>query len=277
MSTTQILLALDSSEWSSAASTVALDLLAKLPDVALTGLHVVNVVTPSGNFIKDLPGRLGFEPAVVSENVEEAASEHGRRVLGTFKVDAETAGFETRTVLEHGAVGERVTHHAEASDLLVMGFKGETEMRFPGQGGSTVAQILESITVPILLVPQQAASIDRVAIAYDGSEGARHALATVRRVFDGSGIPVHAIYITPDGSGAEVLNDCESELQGCEVRKHVVLSDDVRAGLQKTLVELDCQVLALGFRGRSTLKDFFFGSTSEYLALSGGMMVLIAH
>lgn len=277
MSTTQILLALDGSEWASAASTVALDLEARVPDVALTGLHVVNVVKPSGNFLKDLPGRLGFEPAVVEDDVEEAASEHGRRILGTFKVDAETAGLETRTILEHGSVAERILHHAETSDLLVMGFKGETEQRFPGQGGGTVAQIIECITVPVVLVPPNATKIDGVAIAYDGSDGARHALAAVRRIFEGSGVLIHAVFVTADGSGAEVLDDVEHGLSGCPVRKHVILSEDVRGGLKRALAETGAQLLALGFRGRSTLRDFFLGSTSEYLSVSGGTMVLIAH
>ncbi|TNE89519.1 MAG: universal stress protein [Deltaproteobacteria bacterium] len=277
MPTTQILLALDGSQWSSAASNVALDLQTKLKDSALTGLHVVNVVTASGNFLKDLPGRLGFEPAVVSEDVEEAAAAHGRRILGTFKVDAETAGIETRTILEHGAVAERLLHHADASDLVIMGFKGETEQRFPGQGGGTAGTIVESCPVPLLLVPPEASVVNEVAIGYDGSEGARHALSAVRRIFDGSGITVHAVFVTPTGAGAEVLDQVEEGLTGCIVRKHVILDSNVRDGMKRAVEETGADLLALGFRGMSTLKDFFFGSTSEYLALAGGTMVLIAH
>jgi nucleotide-binding universal stress UspA family protein len=277
MSTTQILLALDESSWSAAASTVGIDLVGKIDGGALSALHVVNVVRPSGNFLKDLPGRLGFEPAIVSEDAQEAASEGGRRVLGLFKRDAETVGVETRTILDQGAVAERVVHHASTADLLVMGFKGETEERFPGQGGGTVAQILETIEVPMLLVPREAQGVTGVALAYDGSVGAKHALASVRRVFGGSRVPVHLVFVDTSGEGGAVLEEAEQALTECVVHKRVVEDPDVQAGLKRAVRASGADLIAVGFRGRSTLKDFFLGSTSEYLALAGGTMVLIAH
>lgn len=277
MSTTQILLALDGSEWSKAASTVGIDLIGKVPDAALTALHVVNVVRPSGNFLKDLPGRLGFEPAIVSDDIQEAASNEGRRVLGLLKQDAELAGVETRTILEQGAVAERITHHASTSDLLLMGFKGETEQRHPGQGGATVAQILETIEVPMLLVPSSSQGVTAVALAYDGSAGAKHALSAVRRIFGGSDVPIHLIYVSTAGEGGVVLEEASAALSECVVSTHVVENQDVRAGLKAAVQACGADLVAVGFRGRSTLKDFFFGSTSEYLALAGGTMVLIAH
>ena len=277
MSHTQILLALDDSKWSAAASVVAIGLTQVIDDSSLAALHVVNVVTASGNFIRDLPGRMGFEPAVVAPDVEEAASDHGRRILGTFKLDAQRVGVETRTTMEKGSVGERIVHHAESSDLLVMGARGETETRFPGQGGSTVAHIMSEASVPVLVVPENGNPVGSVLLAYDGSEGARHAVAAVRRFFSGTSVVVHAVFVALDGVQSSVLDELDSALTGCVVHRHVVQAESVREGLERALESTGADLIALGFRGKNTLKDFVFGSTSEYLAMAGGTMVLVTH
>ncbi len=59
----RVLVGVDGSPFSDAAVRLALDLVSRRGEAELTALHVVNVVAPSGNLIKDLPGRLGFEPA----------------------------------------------------------------------------------------------------------------------------------------------------------------------------------------------------------------------
>ena len=180
MSSHRILVALDGSSCSNAAAEVALQVTKSLPDTRLIGLHVVNVNPPSGNILKDVPGRIGFEPAVVSPETNLAHEEDGASVLDQFRARADELGVHVECVMEHGAVHDVITHHAKHADLLITGLRGETEDRFPGQGGAHVSHLLQDVTVPMLIVPSNKAAIRSVAIGYDGSAGAAHALSAVR-------------------------------------------------------------------------------------------------
>jgi nucleotide-binding universal stress UspA family protein len=57
----------------------------------------------------------------------------------------------------------------------------------------------------------------------------------------------------------------------------VVQGTDPHLTLIETAERVDAQVLVLGFKGKSRLKDFLFGTNTERILLSGEVAVLIAH
>ena len=277
MSSHRILVALDGSSCSNAAAEVALQVTKSLPDTRLIGLHVVNVNPPSGNILKDVPGRIGFEPAV-SPETNLAHEEDGASVLDQFRARADELGVHVECVMEHGAVHDVITHHAKHADLLITGLRGETEDRFPGQGGAHVSHLLQDVTVPMLIVPSNKAAIRSVAIGYDGSAGAAHALSAVRNYLSELLTAVHAIYVRESGEGdPSPLEDVVEHMEGCNVQTHVVDGDNVHEALATTAHETGADVLALGFRGRSRMRDFLFGSATEYIVLNTDLIILVAH
>ncbi len=274
----RILLCVDSSNCAASAATLALNLLAGIEDGELTVMHVVNVVQPSGNLLKDLPGRLGFEPAVVSKEEGERQDEVGRTVLGQLKVDAQQRGLELTTVLEHGAVVERITHWADKGfDLLMLGLKGETNERYPGSGGASVHNVLTGISIPALLVPHGVSAITGVAVGYDGSPAALRTIEAVRPLVTAFDFPVFALYVSADGSGGEILAEVPDRLENDRVRDLVVQGDVVHEALAATAEEVGANVLAVGFKGHSRLKDFVFGSAAEYIVSNTNLIVLVSH
>lgn len=274
----RMLLLADGSPWSHSARSIALNLLEKLDDAELTALHVVNVVPPSGNIIKDLPGHLGFEPAIVSQEVGETHDEAGRQILGELKVLAQQRGLEVTTVLEHGAVVERAVHWAEKFDLVLLGLRGETEARFPGQGGASCHNIVAQTSRPTILAPAGVDRISGVALGYDGSDGAKHAISAIRPLVHPMGWPVHAIHVSSDGEGADVLSEVAEQLpDGTDVHTHAVAGDSVHQALAKAADDNQANMLALGFRGQSPMKDFLFGSAAEYIVSNTKLVVLVSH
>lgn len=273
----RILVCVDGSTFSNHAASVALQLAKAHPNAHVTALHVVPVVAASGNLLKDIPGRLGFEPAVVSPDVLAAHTRAGEDVLAAVQRDAEQLGVEVTTLNDSGAVVERIAHHARHVDLVIMGLRGTTEDSHPGQGGGHVDQILARMLVPVLFVTRGNEGVQSMALGYDGSDGAARALRAAVLIAEPTGIPVHTIYVSEDGTGGEVLEECTALFPDMDVTAHVVQSDEPHKALAEKAVQEGANVLVVGFRGRSKVKDFLYGTAADYILMNTDLMVLVAH
>ncbi len=274
----RMLVCIDDSPHSQAAGRVAVDLASRLRGAHLTAVHVVNVHSGTGSFLKDLPGRLGFEPAVVSADLEERYVERANELLAAFAESAAAQGVEVKTVVERGAVLDRILHRAHHADLLIIGNLGETAERFPGQGGNNVYNLVAGAPCPVLIVPQSAEPLRSVVLGYDGSKAAMRAIAALRHLTDSGELTVHALLVE-HGQGADpkVLDEVEEHLPGTTVIPRVMNASIVRDGIVRVARDTDANVLAIGFAGRSKLRDFLYGSTADYLLTDRSLMLLISH
>jgi nucleotide-binding universal stress UspA family protein len=273
----RILLCLDGSTYSAGAAGVALQLAKAEPGAELTALHVVNVKRATGNLVKDLPGHLGFEPAIVGPDTVAAYRRQGEDLLAELAREGELAGLTVRTVLDEGAVADRIAHHARHVDLVVMGLRGTTEDAYPGQGGANLDAALQKLLVPVLFVGKTHRAITGVALGYDGSDGAARAIRATALLAGPLGVPVHTVFVSSDGTGGEVLAECPKLFPELDLRQHVLTHEDPHAALARAAATYGANVLAVGFRGRSRLKNFLYGTTAEYILMSTDLMVLVAH
>jgi nucleotide-binding universal stress UspA family protein len=272
-----ILVPVDASTFSTAAGAVAIQLAKGIPGARVTALHVVNVRVASGNLLRDLPGHLGFEPAVVSAEVASEHMEQGKRALQAFAARAEAQGVTVHQEMRAGQVPTVISDVAADADLVVMGLRGETEEKFPGQGGRLAALLPGQVGTPLLLVPQNMEEIHGVALGYDGSTGAKHAVRALRSFAEPLGLPVHGIFVASSADEqAGVLRELEEKLSPLTVHRHRVVGDDPHAAILDVARREGAEVVALGFTGRSKLRDFAFGTLGEAALLEGSTAVLIA-
>ncbi len=268
-----ILVPLDNSAWCESAGGLALQLAAAQP-ARVTALRVVNVRPKSGNILDDLGGRLGFEPMVVSEEMARERDNEAAALVADWTQQARLRGIEANGIVEVGGVAQTIKRHAATADLVVMGLRGETEARFPGQGGEMAAWMTEHVNVPLVFATPGAREVTRVAVGYDGSEGSKRAVAAVRRFLVPLAVPIHAIFVSGDGSGQETVDEVADQLPGCTVQGHVVKSHSVDDGLVDKAIDLGAELLVMGFRGRSAVREFLFGSATERVIMSGDLAVM---
>ncbi|MEN0061627.1 MAG: universal stress protein [Myxococcota bacterium] len=271
-----ILVPLDNSAYCASASEIALQIAAAQPS-RVTALRVVNVRPKSGNILDDLSGHLGFEPAVVPEDVARERDNEAAAMVSDWVQRARERGIEAHGSVEVGGVAQTVKKYAADADLVVMGLRGETEERFPKQGGEMAGWITQQVNISVLFGTPEANAITNVAVGYDGSEGARHAVREVRRFLAPLGIPIHAVYVSKDGSGDEALSEVDEQLPDSTVHHHVVRGESVEEALIDKAIELNAEVLVLGFQGRNAVKDFLFGTCTERVLLSGQLAVMVTH
>lgn len=276
--TTSILVPLDESHFSRHAVQQALGLAARPgADVRLTGLHIVNVTRLRGRILDDLAGLLGAEPMVVPETVERHFVQRGERLLAQFQAQAEAAGVPHQTVLDRGAVVERLVHHAAGHDLVMMGVRGETEEEFPGQGGGTAERVVKALGSNALMLSGEDDLAPDVAVGFDGSDGSVLALRAAGRLAGLTGGSVHVFHVAESPPSPDPLDEARRLLGDLGVPAQVGRIDgEPHEALPAAAAAAGCGTLSLGYRGRSQLKDIFLGRTTEYLLGKVRLALLIA-
>jgi len=271
-----ILVPLDNSVYSAAAGEIALQLAAAQPS-RVTALRVVNVRPKSGNVIDDLGGRLGFEPAVVSDEVAKERSDQAAALVADWTQAARARGIEANGQVEVGPVARTIQSEAQEADVVVMGLRGETEEAFPKQGGELASWIIQNVQGPVIFTTPNTKRVTSVALGYDGSEDSKHAVRAIRRLLAPLGVVMHAIHVSRDGTGGEVLTELADQLPGCTVQQHVVQAASVEDALLDKAREVGAELLVMGFRGRSAFRDFLFGTNTERVLMSGELAVMVTH
>ncbi len=267
MSDADILVALDGSPWSEAATRVAVQLASgDAPVRRVIGVHVVSVVRMTGRRLRDLAGFLGFEPVIVPGKVETFYQDRGRRILAEFEETCRAAGVGCRTVLEQGNVTECLVRLGDQVDLVVIGARGERELGWPGHGGNTVERVVKTLETSALVVPREQQGLRAVALGYDGSAGAAKALRATRHLVAGRSMPVHAVCVSPGLPTPDPLDEVRACFEGTPVQ----LACHHRQGEPREILaasaeELGCDLLAVGYRGRSVIGDVFLGRVTEWL------------
>jgi nucleotide-binding universal stress UspA family protein len=275
----RVLVAIDDSQWSRAAVAVAHSLAARgtaAAPVRVTLLHVLGVTRLRGRLLRDAAGLLGLEPVVVPPDVEERFRAMGEALLARSAAAFGALPVETRLV--QGAVVDEVVNASAAFDLVIMGVRGESEEDAPGTGGSTAERILRRLPVSALVVPALQTSLRSIAVGFDGSEGARDALRVAISLARVSGAGVEALRAGgPVEAGPDPLAEAHDTLLAAQLPPSVArVAGEAREALVAEAAARGHDVLALGWRGHSRLKDVLLGRTTEWLVGQVDFAILVA-
>src|ERR1044071_6509053 len=122
-----VLVALDGSEHSRSAREQAL-WIAERMGAAVTGLHVIDIVSIEGSFMHDISGSLGFEPYLdFSAKMREALRERGEVLLDAFEKRCKERGAGCDRALGMGIVANEICEQARLADLVAIGHRGINE------------------------------------------------------------------------------------------------------------------------------------------------------
>jgi nucleotide-binding universal stress UspA family protein len=273
-----ILVALDGSPWSQAVTRMALGLCrsAESPP-RLTAIHVVSVVRMSGQRLRDLAGFLGFEPVLVPEKVETFYRQRGQEILDAFGAACDEAGIPHRCILEQGNVVERLVHHGDQADLVIIGARGDRELAWPGMGGNTVERVVKGLETRALVVPKDQGALTGILLGYDGSAGASKALRATRHLLHFVKLPVHAVCVDSARKGGDPLAEVQRHFEGLEVELHLHRrSGEPHEALVAAASDLGCNLLAVGYRERSIIGDMFLGRVTEWLLRYVPVAILVS-
>jgi nucleotide-binding universal stress UspA family protein len=266
----------------------------------------------AGTAVPVLPGT---SPVAVQQAIDELAAEARRQADET----AEQAVEQARTL---GLAAEAVTitpsapasaalldaAHRLGADLLVCGTRGRGAFA-RALLGSTSTSLLHQTDLPLLIVPDGGGAVDGpVVAAYDGSEGAQHAIEAVGRLLTGRATVVAHAYepvfhraltarALAAGGPVDGLHEVAVELQRAVAESAAAVTENGvavarAAGLDAVgeTVESDdgawravaaaarahgASVIAVGTRGLGAARSVLLGSVSSGLVQNAELPVLV--
>ena len=145
-----------------------------------------------------------LDPEIVQRELEALARElmdDGRDIAARGLEIAETAGLtlESHVTPRQGSESQTILSEADTADadLIICGSRGRGAVA-RSLLGSTSTSVLHHATRPVLVVPADPGAIDGPAlIAYDGSAGARAAIAVTGRLLRGRRATIVNVWNSP--------------------------------------------------------------------------------
>jgi nucleotide-binding universal stress UspA family protein len=261
-----ILVALDGSPWSEAATTLALDWAGRF-DARLMGLGVLD--EPSIDRGEPVPmGAYTYK----KHRDETLLADAHRRVLGfleDFRTRSAATG-RTAVVLEDiGDPAGRILREAQRSDVVVLG--RETHFHFETQSrpDATLAEVLRTSPRPVVVVPRGLPDGGGVMVAYGGGREAARTLQTFESLGIAADEDIALVTVHRDRLEGEAIAALASEfLTAHGARHHVCAIGSDAAPAEVLLDELRRRrprLLVMGAHAHHPLRDLFATSVTRAL------------
>ncbi len=251
--------------------------LAKRHSASLVGLHVIDIKLLEGPFLRDISASLGTAPYVnYQNNISLLLEERGKAALGSFaeRCEKEGVAFESQQVV--GSVTHSIAEHSKLADLLVMGRGGEHGEWLNGLMGSTTEAVVRHAQCPVLVTEREEAGLQRILVAYDGSDHSRSALQFATSMAEAWGVPFEVLMVGKEGSEA-VAKEAKSYLEAHELEiEYTVLEGDPREVILDYAKEVEADLIVMGAYGHSRVRELLLGSTTHYVLNHAPCPVLLA-
>jgi nucleotide-binding universal stress UspA family protein len=269
-----ILVGLHGSEFSTAASSAALEL-ARQNQAAILAIGIVDVprLTPAESVPLGAGGFKGERDAAV------LAAERQRiaQLLGEFEQRARSQNLAPRTLLLEGDPAELLVRESHRADLLVVGKKHAPHQEWE-HASNTLERVLRQTARPVLCVPAERVAGSPVLIAYDGSLVAAKAIQLFIHVGLGVGRPIHLLTMAADAAAVSARAAELLQAHGLNVQQH----PEAPAGAAgKRILELAGQLgagtIVMGSYGHSRIRDFIFGSVTSTVLRDATVPVFLYH
>lgn len=251
-------------------SWVALGHAARIARWSGAALHAVHVVETGV-----LP-RPSATLTPLQQGIRASLEDEVRRRWSSFArgvVDADETPFDVNFGSRFGGLYQCVLDRS--ADLLVLGAVGHTR---PNVGLGTLASgCIRSVPADVLVVRDDFHGPFRtVVVGVDFSETSRRALEAGAMLAASEAEHLRAVFVVPDAQGAAMLpsQDVDQELEmfaraatdawpGLEVRCDVYPHSGHRSGILEFATVVHGDVVVVGTRGRTNLRDVVLGSTAE--------------
>ncbi len=240
-----------------------------------------------GGDVSGYSAQYAIEAAIkASDEAQKIASESFRSMAAKFAVEIKQrpgARPDATAYLKvvQGDFASEIERESRLCDLVVFGVVPN------GQGQDTIREGFEAALLsgahPVLFVPNEPAETpgQRIAIAYDGSATAAHAVMAALP-FLSRAKAIHSFEITPATGDSEPLTELREylALRGIGVIEHLV-DPGPKSTAEALVLAVEaqrCDMLVLGGYGHSRIREFVLGGVTRHIVRHGApFAVLMAH
>lgn len=274
-----ILIAIDGSPYGKAAIAYGIAFAGKL-GATITGLHVIDVRLLQEPALTDLSGSLGLPHCQQCfPDIARGLEAHADAILGEFRQQCEAAGIRPETLKVTGVIDEAIIEAGrKGCDWVLLAQRGE-HFHLGGGAvlGSTAGAVVRRSGKPVLVTPGRFREIESLALAYDGSAPARHALQLAAYLATTAAWPLTVVVVSDDERrGAEIAREAEDSLSAGEGDSTVII---LRGREDKALLSFIAEgavdLLVMGAYGHNRLRELLVGSTTAAIIRKSPIPVLL--
>jgi nucleotide-binding universal stress UspA family protein len=274
-----ILIPTDGSDFGKTAITYGISIARKL-DAQLTGLHVVDIRLMQGPVFTDISGSIGLPPyQELLPAIESGLDAKAEEILKEFRDQCEAAGIHPETKKVVGVIDETIIEEGRTCcDWVLLAQRGE---HFHLDGGAILGSTAQSVVrlsgKPVLVTPGHFREISTMALAYDGSIPADHALKLAAELSQQAAWPLSVVIITDDQTlAARRSQTAKDVLAPYPITSTVI----IRAGkedkeLLRFIREGAADLLVMGAYGHNRLRELLLGSTTSSIIRKSTIPVLL--
>lgn len=218
----------------------------------------------------------------INERLTEDVRREVERTLERAALRCVESGVAFKPLEDTGSPHERILLEAQRYDLIIMG--QHTHFRFGWQNSAddTLRRVLTENPRPVIAAPGQLGpESTSVLVAYDGSVQSARALQAFRSVGLGRDRNIHVLCSEADRVEAARRADRAVEYLSFHgvAAKPIALKSD-RAPAEVILEQVSntgAELLVMGAYGKSTLREFFLGSTTRAVLKDSPVPVFLSH
>ena len=280
----QILVPVDGSDdgWVALAQAVAL---AREENSVIQGLYVGDV--------RLIEAPYWVAPADMAASVVDAATmdtavklsqqiaAEGQAALSQLTETCEEAGVVCQTHYAEGVVSQVILEYARQSDLVVMGRQGSSVPWIGPLLGSTFEAVVRHSPVPVLACQSEIRPMQRILVAYDGSDRAKQALAVAAHLAQEREDRSLVLLVVADDKRHEwetIHRQGERQLQQAGVSAKVIFYlGEAGQDILRVAREEACDLIVMGAYGHGRILEWVLGSTVEEVMRGAACPVLICH
>lgn len=238
------------------------------------------------SMMADMSGSIGAQPYqnlyAQLNQVEEEKKNLIQATVNKFFKDAGLAGKVTFTHAKGSLVDlyQNYENSEVGIDMVLLGKRGENANFATEHLGSNMERIVRSSNRPCWVACRQFTPIKRLALAYDDSPSARHALQFLIRSPFLKDIAIDLVYVDEDEALSQEtqssLVSAERTLRdaGYQVKTNVI-RDEVGDGIANYVANNAIDLLVMGAYGHSAIRHLLIGSTTTDLIRRCKISVLL--
>ena len=204
----------------------------------------------------------------IDETHAKISIQRGHLLLDAAEERCLAAGItDVKGVHRHGGIVETITELEANAELIVIGKRGASSSFAADHIGSKVERVIRASTKPVLVAAASASQINRIVLAFDGSEYARRALNFVGTSLLFKGLEIHLVSVAQDDEmSGRLLDTAVAILKTHDIdATSTILHGDPAEAIASYAAEARCNLLVMGAYGHSHLRHLIVGSTTTSL------------
>lgn len=253
-----------------------------------TSIEVLYISEQPQRRDRNFSGSLGFNASdellkrIVSleHDYAKLEQEKAEAILQHAKELFDSVGLRQNTYVHHeGDLAEDLKQEESHADLIILGKCGSTGLNTQKHLGSHVERIMRSLDTPCLITAQDYRPIEKILLAYDGSQPCKAAFLQLLQLPFMKSQSLHLVQVVKQADPNVVahLKDLQQQAQssGVETTVAVLTGNNIEDSIQSYIADHDISLLVMGIHGNRPIRNLILGHTANHMIKEVTIPVLL--